>query len=169
MPEGAPKPEPRWLDEQEQRAWRAYLRGNRMLEAALDRDLQAHGLQLSEYEILSMLSEHLGGRMRMSALADLVAQSRSRLTHTAARLELRGWVLREASQGDRRGVELVLTSDGRREVETMAQVHVASVRCRLTDHLSPEQFAALGVAMAAVVDGLRRDPDAPADCATDVP
>ena len=47
--------EPRWLSAHEQHAWRAYLRGSRLLEAALDRDLQSHGVQLSEYEIISML------------------------------------------------------------------------------------------------------------------
>ena len=82
--------EPRWLSDSEQDHWRAYLRGSRYLEEALDRDLQTHGLQLTEYEILSMLSESEGGRLRMSELADLVVQSRSRLTHTAARLEKRG-------------------------------------------------------------------------------
>jgi len=52
--------ETRWLDDSEQESWRAYLRGSRYLEEALDRDLQEHGLQLTEYEILSMLSESDG-------------------------------------------------------------------------------------------------------------
>lgn len=152
-------PDTRWLSTEEQRTWRAYLRATRMLEAALDRDLEAHGLQLSEYEILSMLSEQPGCRMRMSALADLVVQSRSRLSHTAARLGRRGWVLREASTKDRRGVELVLTDAGSEELTTTARVHVDSVRRRLIDHLDPAQLGDLGLAMSAVVNGLRRDPD----------
>ena len=86
--------EPAWLDAGQQRAWRAYLRGSRLLETSLDRDLLRHGVQLSEYEIISMLSEQPDRRLRMSALADMVVQSRSRLTHTASRLEKRGWVQR---------------------------------------------------------------------------
>ena len=78
----------RWLDEQEQRAWRDYLRGAAILMEALDRELQQHGVSLSEYEILALLSESQGRCQRMSVLADAVVQSRSRLTHTAARLEL---------------------------------------------------------------------------------
>ena len=50
--------EPQWLDEEEQHAWRQYLRASRLLEAVMDRDLQSHGLQLTEYEILVVLSEH---------------------------------------------------------------------------------------------------------------
>jgi len=140
----------RWLSEHEQAAWRAYLRGSRRLEAALDRDLQEHGLQLSEYEIISMLSESPGHRLRMSCLADLVVQSRSRLTHTAARLEKRGWVRRESCLDDRRGVELVLTDDGLEAIRAMAAVHVESVRRHLVDVVPPEMFRAVGEAMSRV-------------------
>ena len=99
----------------EQRAWRAYLRASRLLEAALDRDLQYHGVQLSEYEIISMLSEAPDRRLRMSGLADLVVQSRSRLTHTAGRLEKRGWVQREpCCRTTGAGSSCVLTDDGAR-------------------------------------------------------
>lgn len=150
-------PQPRWLDADEQRAWRAYLRGSRLLEAALDRDLQEHGVSLSEYEILSMLSEASGQRLRMSEIAALVVQSRSRLTHTAGRLEQRGLVAREPSRNDRRGVELVLTEEGARQITALAAAHVESVRAHLLDHLSPPRFRALGRAMAAVRDGLERD------------
>ena len=145
---------PRWLTPDQQEAWRAYLRGSRLLEAALDRDLQSHGVQLSEYEIISMLSEAPGRRLRMSSLADLVVQSRSRLTHTAARLEKRGWVRRESCLEDRRGVELVLTERGQQSVEEMATVHIESVRRNIVDTMTPEQFATLGAAMATMRDAI---------------
>ncbi|MEO7070331.1 MAG: MarR family transcriptional regulator [Nostocoides sp.] len=139
-----------WLTAEEQVAWRAYLRASRALEVSLDRDLQSHGVGLSEYELLSMLSESPGGRLRMSTLADLVIQSRSRVTHTAARLEKRGWVARQSCLDDRRGVELVLTPTGRRAVRDMSHVHVGSVRRHLVDVMPPAQFVALGEAMALV-------------------
>lgn len=150
---------PRWLNDPEQAAWRAYLRGSRLVEVALDRDLQEHGISLSEYEILSMLSEHPQARMRMSEMAALVVQSRSRLTHTAARLERHGWVTRQPCEVDRRGVELVLTSRGAETVQAVAGYHVDSVRVHLVDHLSGDQFLALGEAMGAIRDGL----DSPAE------
>lgn len=155
------EPAVRWLTPQEQTAWRAYLRATRLLEAALDRDLQSHGVQLSEYEIISMLSEAPGRRLRMSALADLVVQSRSRLTHTAARLEKRGWVRRESCLQDRRGVELVLTEAGLRSVEEMARIHVDSVRRHIVDTMSPEQFRALGLAMESIRDAILGSGDLP--------
>jgi DNA-binding MarR family transcriptional regulator len=149
--------EPPWLSDDEQRAWRAYLRGSRLIEEALDRDLQSHGVQLTEYEIISMLSESPGRRLRMSSLADLVVQSRSRLTHTATRLERRGWVTREACLEDKRGVELVLTNAGWHAVQEMARVHVASVHRSVIDNVTPELFRALGDAMDAIRSALAPD------------
>mgnify|MGYP003796328463 FL=1 len=126
---------------------------------ALDRGLTAHGLSLSEYEIISMLSEMSGMTMRMSELADLVVQSRSRLTHTATRLERRGWVLREPCAGDRRGVLLTLTDAGLQKVRQIAPVHVEQVRTHLVDQLDHSEFLALGAAMARVAGGLAHEPD----------
>lgn len=144
----------RWLDEGEQAHWRAYLRGTRLLERALVDDLAPHKVQMTEYELLSMLSESPGRHTRMSRLADNIVQSRSRVTHTAARLEKRGWVERCRSSEDGRGVEIGLTDTGRAALEEMAGVHVESVRQNLVDLLTPEQFEALGQAMATIRDHL---------------
>ena len=86
-------------------------------------------------------------------------QSRSRLTHTASRLEKRGWVQREACVGDRRGVQAVLTPEGLEAITAMARVHVTSVREHLLDHLTPAQFAALGQAMEAIAAGIEAGGD----------
>jgi DNA-binding MarR family transcriptional regulator len=153
--------EVRWLSDSEQRSWRAILRGTRLLEEALDRALDVVDIQLSEYEIISMLSEAPDARLRMSEIAAMVVQSRSRLTHTATRLESRGWVAREPCADDRRGVELVLTPAGWEAVTRISRVHVQSVRDNLVDIMPPEQFKALGDAMAVIRDHL--DPEASSD------
>lgn len=144
----------RWLDAGEQASWRAILRGTRLLERALDDALHEAGLQLSEYEIISMLSESPQQRLRMSELADMVVQSRSRLTHTAKRLEIRGWVSRESCLADKRGVELVLTPTGLAATREIARLHVQSVRENLVDIMTPEQFRAIGDGMQMVRDHL---------------
>ena len=146
-----------WLSDAEQRSWRAVLRGTRLLEVALDQALRPAGLQLSEYEIISMLSEAPGHRLRMSELAALVVQSRSRLTHTAKRLEVRGWVSREACLDDKRGVELVLTRTGLAAVTELSRLHVQSVRDNLIDIMTPEEFQAIGDGMTVVKEHL--DPE----------
>jgi DNA-binding MarR family transcriptional regulator len=146
--------EVRWLDAGEQASWRAILRGTRLLERALDDALHEAGLQLSEYEIISMLSESPQHRLRMSELADMVVQSRSRLTHTAKRLEMRGWVSRQSCLADKRGVELVLTPAGLTATHDIARLHVQSVRDNLVDIMTPAQFRAMGEGMSIVRDHL---------------
>lgn len=151
------QPEPQWLDDAQQRYWRAYLRGSRLLEKALGDDLAPLGIQLSEYELVSMLSEIPEQRMRMSQLADAIVQSRSRVTHTAARLERRGWVTRRPCEEDGRGVEIALTDAGREVIDRIAGIHVASVRRHLVDALTAEQLAALGDAMATIRETMSPD------------
>lgn len=137
----------------EQRSWRRLLCGLTVLQTRMDTDLTPHGVALSEYEILVLLSEQEGRELRMSALAERVSQSRSRLTHTATRLAGRGWVERRRVPGDGRGVALWLTDEGLTAVERLAPVHVESVRRRVVDLLSAEEFSALGEMMQAVATG----------------
>ncbi len=154
----------RWLTDEEQAAWRAFLRGSRLLNKVLDDDMQEHGVSLSEYEILAMLSEALPDGLRMSALADLVVQSRSRLSHTAFRLEQRKLVRRRPTPGDGRGVELSLTPAGRRAVDRLSPLHVRSVHEHLIDVLTPEQLIEVGRALAivrAAILGLDADDPTP--------
>lgn len=144
-----------WLDDEEQRAWRAWLEGSALLEEALGRDLVAAGLTFSEYDILVQLSEAATRRLRMSELAGLVLHSRSRLTHTVSRMESRGLVRREPCEEDRRGVRCTMTESGMAALVAAAPHHVASVREHLVGPLDREEFLALGAAMAKVRDRLR--------------
>src|ERR1700761_4074294 len=122
-PEGSPAP---WLTEQEQRAWRSYIRLAQLLMRQLDRDLHPFNLSMHDYEILVELSEAPGHRMRMTELADRTAQSRSRLSHQVNRMEARGLVIREGCEGDKRGTFAVLTDHGLAVIGEAAPSHVAS-------------------------------------------
>ena len=54
-----------WLSDDEQQAWRTYLRMSSLLPAALNRELQQDsGLTLPEYEVLVQLSETPQQRLR---------------------------------------------------------------------------------------------------------
>jgi DNA-binding MarR family transcriptional regulator len=145
----------RWLDEQQQRSWRAYLVGTTLLMDRLDRELrEQHRLSMPEYEILVRLAEAEGNRMRMAVLADSVSHSRSRVTHTVSRMESAGLVARDACLADGRGVEAVLTEQGVRALAEAAPTHVAGVRRLLVDLVDEEDFEALGRVFNAVTDRL---------------
>lgn len=123
-------------------------------------------LSLAEYELISMLSEAPGGQLRMSALAELIVQSRSRVTHTVSRLEARDLVSRCKSATDRRGVLLTLTPAGRAVLDEAAKVHVASVQRHFVTVLTAAQLRALGTAMSALREHHAGEPRGPQGAAT---
>src|SRR3954449_4679117 len=139
-----PAVETRWLDPEEQKAWRASMYSWMLLEDRLDRELTREtGISHAYYEILVQLSETEGRALRMSELADRCLSSRSRLSHAVSRLEERGWVRRQVCAEDGRGQLAVLTDEGFAALEAAAPIHVESVRSHLFDQLSPQQVAAM--------------------------
>jgi DNA-binding MarR family transcriptional regulator len=146
--------ETRWLDSAQQRSWRALVVGTTLLFDRLDEDLRREfDLSLVEYEILVRLSER-DGSMRMAALADALAHSRSRVTHTVTRMEKAGLVRRARSDEDGRGIICGLTDQGHALLVAAAPMHVAGVREHLVDLVDDADFAAVGRVMDAVADGL---------------
>lgn len=143
--------DPLWLTEEQQRVWRTWLLGVARINEFLDDRLRSVGLDLGDYEILVGLSEADNRERRMSELAEVVHQSRSRLTHAVNRMEQAGLVTRRAAADDRRGVFAQLTDKGVDLLERTAPDHVSSVRRILVDAVAPEDYAALGRAMEAVL------------------
>jgi DNA-binding MarR family transcriptional regulator len=148
----------RWLDEDEMRAWRAYVIGSQMLSYRLHRELQeTHGIALADYEILVRLSEQPNLRMRMSQLAGEVASSKSRVSHQIARLEDAGLVRRTECPSDGRGVFAELTEHGVDVLRAAAPTHVAGVREHMIDLLTPEERLVIAKVFGRVGDHLRSE------------
>ena len=148
----------RWLDDTEQRTWRAFLATVELLNAALDRQLQRDaGMTQGTYVVLAMLSEAPDRSLRMTDLARLANSTPSRLSHAMARLEERGWVTRCRAAADGRGTVATLTDAGWEVVVATAPGHVAAVREHLFDRLTADQVRVLGEVCDAVLAGL--DPD----------
>src|SRR5205085_10481015 len=99
--------ETRWLNDQEARAWRQFIvmtsRLRRSLGAELQRDT---GLSDSDYEVLVVLSEADGGRLRPSEIGGAIQWEKSRLSHHLRRLEQRNLVRRMPCETDNRGALL---------------------------------------------------------------
>ena len=145
----------RWLDDDQQHAWRALMMGTTLLQERLDDDLRREfGMSLTEYEVMVRLSERPGRAMRMAQLADAMAHSRSRITHTVARMEAVGYITRGTTPEDGRGVVATMTPAGYELLVKAAPCHVESVRRNLVDLVEPDDFAALGRVFDAVADHL---------------
>ncbi|GAA3424222.1 MarR family winged helix-turn-helix transcriptional regulator [Streptosporangium sandarakinum] len=133
----------RWLDADEERAWRALRRMMIAIQSRTAHDLAAIGLSDPDYEVLSTLSERPGRASTLREQAAKMGWSRSRLSRHASRMEARGLVRREPDPDDGRGCYLVLTEDGLEALEDAAPIHLESVRRHVIDRLSPADLSAL--------------------------
>lgn len=145
--------EPRWLDPREARAWRGFQVLRRDLGSTLERRLSRDsGLSAADYELLVVLSETDGERMRARELRNLVRWDRSRLAHQVRRMEQRGLLLRTECETDARGTMIELTAEGRRVIEAAAPGHVEAVRHYFIDLLTPGELDALTTISAKVAE-----------------
>jgi DNA-binding MarR family transcriptional regulator len=144
-----------WLDPGEERAWRAYRRMFTLLEARLARELATEtGLSMADYTVLSNLVEVEGRRWRITALAEYLQWSQSRLSHQLSRMEERGLVAREQAEGDARGAYVVLTRSGLKSIAAATPTHLAGVRSHMIDLLNLEQLETLADIGGTVVSHL---------------
>jgi DNA-binding MarR family transcriptional regulator len=132
--------EPRWLDEQERRMWRAYLRMQRAMEVALARQLSEAEISRPDYEVLVPLSEAEGRTLRVRDLASWLGWDRSRISHQLRRMEQRGLITREDCVSDARGTMVRLTDKGYEITAIAAPGQVETVRRVLFDLLDPDEI-----------------------------
>ncbi|MEX0832180.1 MAG: MarR family winged helix-turn-helix transcriptional regulator [Nitriliruptoraceae bacterium] len=147
-----------WLNEREERAWRAFTRLRAQLSAQISRDLaRRSGISESEYGVLVHLSESPDQQLRSFELCDALQWERSRLSHQLTRMERRGYVARQECPSDARGSFVVLTDEGRAAIEAAAPGHVADVRQHFIDALTDDQLDALAEIAETVIDRLSAD------------
>lgn len=134
------KPSPSgWADEIEQHSWRSLIVGLALLVDRLDHDLRRdHRLSFEEYSILSAICDAPHG-MSLEALGRTHAVSRKRLGPVLARMQMAGWILRQAGawQSDS---HVWITPAGTELVERAAPGHVAGLREYLLDQVDPAEF-----------------------------
>ncbi|MEV6774000.1 MarR family winged helix-turn-helix transcriptional regulator [Nocardia sp. NPDC051030] len=145
----------RWLNDEEQTTWQAFIRMRQRLEAALAAGLTQDGLSMSDYEVLVALSS-AGGQLRAKELGAEICWDKSRLSKHLSRMAARGLVDRCQAADDARGREVRLTDAGRQALETAAPNHVELVRRLLVDDMTPVEAAALRSLAAKVVAEVER-------------
>jgi DNA-binding MarR family transcriptional regulator len=134
----------RWLDHDEEAAWRAIAGVMVKLPWALECQLQREAdLSLIEYYTMARLSEDPNHTLRMSVLAELTNASLSRLSHLVKRLESRGLVRREPDRTDGRFTNAILTKAGYAKLVASAPAHVTKVRSLVIDQFSATELRQL--------------------------
>ena len=92
----------------------------------------------------------------MTELADLTAQSRSRLSHQITRMEAKGLVRREGCEGDKRGTFAVITPHGQAIIERGRPVPRGQRPAALHRPAVPRAPQALTDAYEPVLNRLRK-------------
>lgn len=133
----------RWLNDDEQETWQAFIRLRQRLDAALSAGLAQDGLSNADYELLVPLSAAPGGCLRAKELAAEVCWEKSRLSKHLARMDSRGLVDRRPAADDARGILVELTKEGRKVLEKAAPNHVALVRRIFVDPMTPVEARAM--------------------------
>jgi MarR family transcriptional regulator, 2-MHQ and catechol-resistance regulon repressor len=128
--------------------------------ADLTRELSAqlveqHGLTMSEYEVLVLLSRAPERAMRRIDLSREVRLSPSGVTRMLDRLEATGMVEKRACERDGRVSYAVLTDAGMAKLADSAPDHITAVERLLGKRLSPDELASLSELLGrlAVAEG----------------
>jgi DNA-binding MarR family transcriptional regulator len=139
------------LSETELQAWQAFLHAHHDVIRTLDAELrEAHGLTLSEYDVLVRLARAPGRTLRMAELADRVMISPSGLTRLVDRLVGSGLVKRERVKGDARVMLARLTDSGLRAARRAARSHVRGIREHFTGRLTEAQLRNVAAALGTI-------------------
>lgn len=135
------------------RAWRSLAKVHSLLVETMEEELWAErGLHGDWYDVLVTL-RLAGGSLRMHELADQALISRSAATRLIDKIEEAGLVQRRVCHSDRRGMEVVLTTEGRKVQEGAAPVVLRGLRRHFGRHLDAVQAENLAVALESVLAG----------------
>lgn len=138
------RPATRWND-----AWRGVLFASAKVLRVAERDLlEREGFSLTWLDVLAQLYDAPGNGLRMQELEERSLFTRSGLTRLVDRIEAAGLVRREPVPGDRRGVRVVLTPEGRRRHDEAFVEHLRLIEREFGGRLTPAEQQAVADALA---------------------
>jgi DNA-binding MarR family transcriptional regulator len=132
--------------------WWTFMAAHALLVERVGRDLAAAtSLPLGSYNVLRLLHEAPGGRLRLSELARAVYLTRSGVTRLANRLERAGLLRREGHARDRRGSCAALTDRGRDQLRRARAVFVRAIAEHFGSYLSDGEAETLNAILSRMV------------------
>lgn len=146
------RPATLWYD-----AWRGVLFAtSRTLQIAEPDLIAKAGFPLTWLDVLAQLYDAGETGLRMQELEQRSLFTRSGLTRLVDRIEAAGLVRRAAVPGDRRGVQVVLTEEGRRRHDAAFLAHNQLIEHEFGERLTEAQLRAVAEALATFWRGDER-------------
>ncbi len=121
---------------------------SRTLQVAEPDLIARAGFPLTWLDVLAQLHDAGDDGLRMQELEQRSLFTRSGLTRLVDRIEAAGLVRREAVPGDRRGVRVALTEEGRRRHDVAFRDHNQVIERVFASRLSQPQLQAVADALA---------------------
>lgn len=124
-------------------SWLRLIQAVASVEAELGEVLQGqHGLGLSEYRALQVLSRSANSELRMQDLATHLRLNQSSVSRMVERLERSELALRDLCPDDKRGVYAVLTDKGRARLASAQPDYDNALHGALREHGGEELLSA---------------------------
>ena len=118
------------------RLWVVMNRALRAIEDRLARQVEAHGLGLTEFAVLEVLLHK--GPLPIGEIGGRILRASGSMTYVTDKLVRRGLIQRRPCDTDRRVVFAELTDEGRALIEAVFPEHAATIR-DLMEGLTPEE------------------------------
>lgn len=116
--------------------WVVLNRAVRSVEDALRRQVEGHGLSMTEFAVLEVL--HTKGLLPVGGIGDRVLRTSGSMTYVVDKLEKRALLERKPCAEDQRATYIALTPEGRRLIGRIFPGHAAALE-RATAALSAEE------------------------------
>ena len=143
-PRDPSRPALTWFD-----AWRGVVYANAKVLRVAEADLVARlGFPLSWLDVLAQLHDAPQGSLRIQELQAGSLFTPSGITRLVDRIEAAGLVRRERVVGDRRGVRVVLTPEGRRRHDEAFRAHLPIIEREFASRLTADQHRAVADALS---------------------
>jgi DNA-binding MarR family transcriptional regulator len=140
--------------ETEIRTWIRFLATHSAITRELEARLMgAHGLTLSDYDVLVQLARAPERKLRNIDLAKAVILTRSGVTRLVDGLEKDGLVARASCPSDKRGTFVALTDEGLARLREAAATQVEGVRELFVERLGQEGVEQLDALLRALPSG----------------
>lgn len=129
---------------EQEKLWKACTETFATLNSYLDHVLRFEaGIKLTDFHILSALTEPGEGIVRMGDLAQRTHVSPSRLTYQIKVLLGYGWVEKGPVKNDRRGAGITITNLGKSIYEKAASIYAREVKHAVLDGLDSSAYPGL--------------------------
>ncbi|MGI9658054.1 MAG: MarR family winged helix-turn-helix transcriptional regulator [Gaiellaceae bacterium] len=134
--------------EQSLATWEKFLRAHSAITRRLDADLAAaHGISLSDYDVLLQLARAPDGQLRPTELAERVLLTRSGITRLLTRLEKRDLVDRCPCPNDGRVTFAAISEAGRAKLREARPTHLRGIRELFSDRVEGGEADQLAVVL----------------------